>query len=359
MALSMSEIQTMLDMRSDTVTKPTDAMWEAMGGAKLGDAGRTDITGRGEDPTVYELEMLAAKMTGKEDAIYMASGCMCNHCALFTATERGDKVLVEKSAHVYIDEKFDFLPRYGGLVPIFYHLAPDFQIDRKEIEYLLADGDIKVLWLENSHNHSGGTCLSVETTRMACDLAHASGAHVHLDGARIFNAAVALGVDVRELTAPVDSLMFCVSKGLSAPVGSLLVGSKAFIDKARAVKKIMGTGMRQAGVIAAAGIVALEPENIARLKEDHDNAAHLGKLLAVIDNAILNPKADQTNFVFMNVSPTGLTALQVAEGLREKGLLVAKMTDTNIRIAAHRGITGKDVEKAAEIIVDYFKSLKK
>lgn len=356
MTMTIADIHTMLDLRSDTATMPTKGMREAMMNAPLGDGGRMELTGRGEDPTVLELERLAAEMTGKEDAIYLPTGSLANHVAMYTATDRGDKVLIEKTAHIYISEKSDFLPRFGGLAPVFYHLDEKYQIDRGEIEYLLADGDIKVLCLENSHNYSGGTCLTVETTRMACELAHAGGAHVHLDGARIFNAAVALGVDARELAAPVDSMMFCLSKGLCAPVGSVLVGGREFIARARQTCKMLGTPMRQAGVIAAAGIVALK-QNIARLKEDHDNAALLGELLRGIDNVIMDPAADQTNFVYVNVTPTGLTARQVTDALRERGLLVSQMTDQSIRLATCKDVSRADVEKAASIVVAYFKSL--
>ena len=356
MGLTISEIKKMLDLRSDTSTLPTENMLKAMAEAELGDGGRVDLTGRGEDPTVYELEKLAAKMLGKEEAMYVATGSLANHTALLAATDRGDKVLVEKSAHIYINEKFDFMSKFSGLVPVFYHLNEDYQIEPKEIEYLLADGDIKVMCLENTHNYSGGTCLTPECVREVCDLAHKKGIHVHCDGARIFNSAVAQKVDVKELVAPVDSVMFCLSKGLCAPVGSMLVGSKEFIEKARAVGKMMGTPMRQAGVIAAAGIVALK-ENVERLEEDHKKAKRLGELLSVISNAIMDPKADQTDFVYMNVTPTGLTAQQVTDGLREKGLLVAKMTDESIRLACHKDITMEDVDRAASVVIEYFAGL--
>lgn len=356
MSLTIDEIKKMVDLRSDTSTLPTDNMWKAMAEAKLGDGGRVDLTGRGEDPTVYELEKLAAEMLGKEEAMYVATGSLANHTAMLAATERGDKVLVEKSAHIYINEKFDFMPKFSGLVPVFYHLNDDYQIEPKEIEYLLADDDIKVMCLENTHNYSGGTCLTPECTREVCNLAHKKGIHVHCDGARIFNSAVAQNVDVKELVEPVDSIMFCLSKGLCAPVGSMLVGSKEFIEKARAVGKMMGTPMRQAGVIAAAGIVALK-ENVERLAEDHKKAKKLGNLLSVIPNAIMDPKADQTDFVYINVTPTGLSAQEVTDGLREKGLLVAKMTDESIRLACHKDITEKDVDRAAAIVIDYFATL--
>jgi len=352
----MHTIKTLLDLRSDTSTMPTPPMWEAMRNAELGDGGRVDLTGRGEDPTVYELEALSAELTGKDDGIFMPTGSLGNHLAMYSAAQPGDQVLVEEKAHIYINEKFDFLPEYGGKVPVIYHLTGDYQIDPDEIQRLLDTHAIKVLCLENTHNYSSGTCLTPETTAKICALAHRYGVHVHLDGARIFNAAVALGCDVKELTGPVDSVMFCISKGLCAPVGSLLCGNAAFIEKAQAVRKIVGTLMRQAGVIAAAGIVALR-ENIERLAEDHANAAHLGKLLGDIANVTMDPKADQSNFVYLNVTPTGLSAQEVANALRERGLLVAKMTDDSIRFATHRDITRRDVEQAAEIAKAYFAGL--
>ncbi len=355
MSLSISEIKNMLDLRSDTSTLPTEHMWEAMKTAKLGDGGRVDLTGRGEDPTVYELEKLAAKTLGKEEAMFVSTGSLANHTALLAVTNRGDKVLVEKSAHIYINEKFDFMSKFSGLVPIFYHLNSDYQIDLNEIQYLLKDDDIKVMCLENTHNYSGGTCLTPECTRKVCSAAHEKGIHVHCDGARIFNSAVAQDVDVKELAEPVDSIMFCLSKGLCAPVGSMLVGSREFIEKARAVGKMMGTPMRQAGIIAAAGIVALK-ENVERLTEDHKKAKRLGQLLSVIPNVLMDPKADQTDFVYLDVTPTGLSAQEVTDGLREKGLLAAKMTDKSVRLACHKDITMENVELAASIVIDYFKS---
>lgn len=352
----MREIKKTLDLRSDTSTEPTPAMWEAMMHAELGDGGRVDLTGRGEDPTVYQLERLSAEITGLDDAIFMPTGSLANHTALYTAAKRGDQVLVEEKAHIYINEKFDFLPEYGGKEPVIYHLTDDYQINPDELKRLLDNNDIKVLCLENTHNYSSGTCLTPETTRKVCDLAHEYGVHVHLDGARIFNAAVSLGCDVKELTAPVDSMMFCISKGLCAPVGSVLCGNAAFIEEAQGVRKIIGTLMRQAGVVAAAGIVGLK-ENVQRLKDDHVNAAYMGSLLSVIPNAIMDTKADQSDFVYLNVTPTGLTAQQVADGLREKGLLVAKMTDDSIRLATHLGVAREDVERASQIVITYFKEL--
>lgn len=354
----MRNIKKMLDLRSDTSTYPTNNMWSAMMNAELGDGGRVDITGRGEDPSVYQLEMLAAEILGKEDAMFMPTGSLANHTALYTAAKRGDNVLVEANAHIYINEKFDFLPEYGGKNAIPYHLTEDYQIDLQEIRTLLENHDIRVLCLENTHNYSSGTCLNPETVSKVCELAHEYGVHVHLDGARIFNAAVSLGCDVKELTEPVDSVMFCLSKGLCAPIGSVLCGSSEFIDKAQDVRKLIGTLMRQAGVAASAGIVALE-ENIDRLEEDHKNAAYLGQRLSDISNAIMDSKADQSNFVYLNVSPTGLTAQKVTDDLRQRGLLVAKMTEDSIRFATHLGVTKEDVEKAAEITIDYFEKLAK
>lgn len=352
----MQDIHNKLDMRSDTSTLPTDKMWEAMMHADLGDGGRVDLTGRGEDPSVYRLERLAAELTGKDDAIFMPTGSLANHTAMYTAAERGDKVLVEQNAHIYINEKFDFLEEYGGKVPVVYHLTEDYQINLAEIKELITRHDIRVLCLENTHNYSSGTCLTPESTRQVCELAHTYGVHVHLDGARIFNAAVSLGCDVKELTGPVDSLMFCLSKGLCAPVGSVLCGNNDFIGKAQEVRKLIGTLMRQAGIVASAGVVALT-NDIERLAEDHENAVYLSNMLSTIPNVKMDPKADQSNFVYLNVSPTGFTAQQVTDGLRKKGLLVAKMTDDSIRFATHRGIVRKDVKRAAEITIEYFKEL--
>lgn len=352
----MRKIQGMLDLRSDTSTKPTPHMWEAMANAELGDGGRVDLTGRGEDATVFQLEKLAAELTGKEDALFMPTGCLANHTALLAAGKRGDKVLVEEQAHIYIYEKADFMEELFGKIPVLYHLTEDYQIDLDEVRRLLEENDIRILCLENTHNFSGGTCLTPETTRKVCDLAHAYGVHVHMDGARVFNAAVALGCDVRELTEPVDSLMFCISKGLCAPIGSVLCGSEAFIAKAAGIGKKLGTFMRQAGVIAAAGVVALN-ENIERLAEDHAKAAHLGRRLSAIPNVRMDPKADQSDFVFLDVSPTGKTAQEVVDGLRDRGLLIAKMTDESIRFAAHMGVRMEDVDRAADIAIAYFREL--
>ncbi|SDH03274.1 GntG family PLP-dependent aldolase [Propionivibrio dicarboxylicus] len=353
----MRHIRAMLDLRSDTSTLPTPEMWKAMSEAEVGDGGRVDLTGRGEDPTVMELEALAAKMTGKDDSIFMPTGSLANHVALYATAKHGDHVLVEEKSHIYINEKFDFLPEFGNKIPVTYHLTPDFQIDLSEIKRLLDCNEVKVLCIENTHNYSSGTCLTPETTANVCELAHRYGVHVHLDGARVFNAAIALGCDVKELTQPVDSLMFCISKGLCAPVGSLLCGNTEFIRKAQIVRKIVGTLMRQAGVVAAAGIVALK-ENIDRLATDHANASYLGELLGSISNVTFDKKADQSNFVYLNVTPTGLNAQEVTNALRKRGLLVSKMTDDSIRFATHRDVSKQDVERAAEITKAYFSELK-
>lgn len=353
----INTINKMIDLRSDTGTVPTAEMWEAMHHAPVGDGGRVDLTGRGEDPSVYRLERLAAEITGKDDGAYFPTGSLANHTALLTATNRGDKVLVEKTAHVYINEKYDFTEKGSGLVPIFYQLNKDYQIDLAEIEYLLSHDDIKVLCLENTHNYSSGTYLTPQVIKNVCEIAHTKGVHVHMDGARIFNAAVAQNIDVKELAKYVDSMMFCISKGLNAPVGSLLVGSQPFINNVRTTSKLLGTLMRQAGVVAAAGIVALNNNNISRLKEDHENAALLGKLLSGNKNIIYDPKSVQTNMVYVDVSSTSLNAQDVTNALKEKGLLVSKMTDKHIRMVTSSSVTKEIVEKAAEIINEYFNSL--
>lgn len=342
-----------IDLRSDTGTLPTEEMWSAMNHALTGDGGRMELNGRGEDPTVDALERQAAQILGKEDAIYVATGSLANHIALLNSTNRGDKVLVEKNAHVLINEKYDFMDKGSGLVPVRYHLNSDYLIDPDEIEYLLGDDDIRVMCLENTHNYSSGTCLTPDNIRQVCRLAHEKGVHVHMDGARLFNSAVAQNVDVRELTKDVDSVMFCISKGLSAPVGSLLAGSQEFIDSARVTRKLLGAVMRNAGVIAAAGLVALE-RNIGRLAEDHENAGILGELIGNHPKVIYDPRARQTNMIYLDVSPTGKNAQQVTDDLIERGLLVAKMTDSEIRMVTNRNVDRKSVERAADILNQYF-----
>jgi len=352
----LKERDQLIDLRSDTVTMPTQQMRAAMAAAPVGDGGRTDLIFKGEDPTVTELEALAAGLLKKDDALFFPTGSCANHAALMSVAGRGDRVLVESNAHIYIHEKYDFMDKGGGMVPVCYHLDEQYLIDPNEIERLVAGGENKALCLENTHNYSSGTCLTVDNIRRVCAIAHDKGMHVHMDGARVFNAAAALGVAPWQVAEHVDSVMFCVSKGLGAPVGSLLAGSSAFIREAAVSRKLIGGSMRQAGIIAAAGIMALK-NNVARLAEDQENARILAALIGGNPKLRYDPAAIQTNMVYADVTPAGLNAAQVTAALAQRGLLVAKMTDSEIRMVTSLNVNRQQVERAAEIINRYFEEL--
>lgn len=352
----LKERDKLIDLRSDTVTMPTEEMRAAMAKAPVGDGGRTDLIFKGEDPTVTELETLAAGLLRKDDALFFPTGSAANHAALMSVTNRGDRVLVESNAHIFIHEKYDFCEKGHGLVPVCYHLNEQYLIEPKEIERLATGEDIRAICLENTHNYSSGTCLTVDTIRQVCTIAHDKGMHVHMDGARLFNAAVALGAEPWQLAEHVDSIMFCISKGLGAPVGSLLVGSDAFIREAAVNRKLIGGSMRQAGIIAAAGILALE-NNVARLAEDHENARILAGLIGGHPKLRYDPSAIQTNMVYADVTPTGLSAGEVSAALAQRGLLVSSMTDSEIRMVTNMNVNRQQVERAAEIINRYFDEL--
>src|SRR6267143_2328308 len=262
-----------VELRSDTFTLPTDSMRRAMAAAEVGD----DVWD--EDPTIHRLQERAAEMVGKEASLFVPSGTMGNLCALLTHTESGQEVLVEGESHIFHSEVAG-ASVVGGLQlrPL---ETPDGRLQPEQVRAAIREPDIHqpptgLLCLENTHNRRGGTCLSAAQTQALSEVARDGGFPVHLDGARVFNAAVALGVDVRDLTRPVDSVMFCLSKGLSAPVGSMLAGSRDFIERSRRIRKMLGGGMRQAGVVAAAGLCALN-EMVDRLAEDHANARRLAE----------------------------------------------------------------------------------
>jgi threonine aldolase len=280
-----------IDLRSDTVTHPTPDMRRAMSEAEVGD----DVYM--EDPTVRRLERMAAEAMGKEAALFVTSGTMGNLVAVLTQTQRGDRVVVGDEAHIYYYEG-DGERRLAGV-----DLVATPNDERGRLDPVLVKKALEapgptasLVCLENTHNRCGGAALTAAETDAIAELAHSHGAKMHLDGARIFNAAVALGVPAAELAAPVDSVTFCFSKGLSAPVGSILNGSADFIARARQVRRMVGGGMRQAGVIAAAGVVALETM-VERLAQDHENARLLATELATLPGIGLDPKSVQTNIV--------------------------------------------------------------
>jgi len=346
----------MIDLRSDTLTKPTQEMRKAMCDAEVGDAGREDSIGRGEDPTLNRLEDMAARLMGKEAAMYVPSGTMANLTALMTFCSTRQHVAIEENLHVYRNEKAAFEERPGGLIPEFFETDSLSTPEPDSIETLLEEKKINLLCLENTHNFAGGACLSKEQMKSICSIAQKKGVPVHLDGARINNASIYLNTPVDELVAPVDSVMFCLSKGLGAPVGSILCGSSDFIIEARKTRKLIGGTMRQAGVLAAAGIVAIEKER-SRLIEDHENARLLAERIQPNDKIDLDMKTVQTNIIKVDVSPSGFDAKTFQQGLEKRGLKVLVTGEQFIRIVTHRGIRTEDVLEASTVFNEYCASL--
>jgi len=332
----------LVDLRSDTFTLPTARMREAMARAPLGD----DVFE--EDPTVRHLEELAAQKVGKEAALFVVSGTMGNLVATLSHTQPGEEVILGLNSHIYGYE-VGGLARIGGLMPRVVDDSAGI-IRPEQVQNALRDANIHfapttLVCMENSHNMSGGRVMSVEQTKALADFAHERGFRLHMDGARIFNAAVALQVPVTELTKPVDSVMFCLSKGLSAPVGSLLAGDREFIKRARKFRKLLGGGMRQAGVIAAAGVVALE-EMVDRLGEDHARAKALAHGLSSVPGVKVIASNYQTNIVLIDIEETGLSSQEFARRLGERQIRVLTRTETALRAVVHRHIEDEDIDKA-------------
>ena len=341
----------MVDLRSDTLTLPDRAMLETILTAKLGDDGRVGETGRGEDPTVNALEDLAAKLTGKEAALLFPTGTMGNSCGVLSWVKSGAKVLVHEQQHLLLTEKFLFDNAFCRIQPIKYKFTENNIPDLKNIEDLLISSQSKLICLENTHNFSGGYVIPVEEMKKIHLLAERYGAHIHMDGARLFHAAAALNVPVKEITQYTDTVMFCISKGLGAPVGSLLCGSKEQITKARNIRKILGGGMRQAGIIAACGIYALK-HNVLRLKEDIENAKLTASIMrGKLKNLVLQEKVE-SNIVVLDLSKTNLTPSEFCNIAESKGLLIRPVLSHCVRLVFFKGNTSKDAELAAKIILD-------
>ncbi len=338
----------MIDLRSDTLTIPDKPMLETILTAPLGDDGRLDAEGRGEDPTVNKLEDTAAALIGKEAGLLCASGTMGNQVAVLTWCRPGDTVLINDRQHLDRSEKTAFDPRFGQLRKAMYRLDDQFQPDLTEIEAAFKTGNIKLLCFENTHNYSGGTCITVATLKEIAALAKTYGIPVHMDGARLFNAAIYLGVPASELCRYVDSVQFCFSKGLGAPIGSVLCGTRDFIQEAKQTRKLMGGAMRQAGVIAAPALYALE-HNIPRLQEDHDHCARCAQLLQGLKKIGIQKKVE-TNILMLDMKDAGITPQAFCDRAREKGLLIRPIIDTWVRLVFYKGITAADAEGAARII---------
>lgn len=351
----MKKTKKFIDLRSDTITLPTVEMLEAIRHAELGD----DVFK--EDPTVNKLEEIAAEKMGKEAALLVPSGTQANLVSVMSNTKRGDAVILEADSHMYWYE-VGGLSVVGGLLPwpIKGHLGI---LDPKDVEAAINPRDIHLpdttlVCIENTHNRAGGTIVTPNQIRAIRNAAHAQGLRLYMDGARIFNAAVAMGVDVKKFTKYVDNLMFCLSKGLCCPIGSIVVGCQEFIDRARKTRKILGGGMRQAGVIAAPGIIALE-EMIERLEEDHRNARLLAEGLAKIDGISVNLETVQTNMVHFDVRGLDVTADQFVLRLKENGVLALTRDTSRLRMVTHRGIDKVQIEKALTISERVAKEIRK
>jgi len=345
-----------IDLRSDTVTHPSDEMRRAMADAEVGD----DVYG--EDPTVNRLQERAAELLGKEAGLLMASGTMSNLVAALTHCQRGDEIVMGDQAHMFWNESAGASALAGTQI----RLVPNDsqgRIDPDDLQGAIRPkGNVHMppttlVCLENTHNRCSGGVLTPEDTKRVADVAHAAGAQVHLDGARIFNAAVALEVPARALTQDVDDVSFCLSKGLSCPVGSVLCGTKEFIAGAHKWRKMVGGGMRQAGILAAAGLVALD-SMVDRLAEDHANARRLAQGLANIDGISVDPDTIHTNIVIFEVDQSVGTANQVIDALAEEGVLVTYPGKQSLRMVTHRHIDGADVDDALGRVSSVVRNLK-
>jgi threonine aldolase len=333
-----------IDLRSDTVTLPTPAMRQAMAQAEVGD----DVYG--EDPTVNRLQALAASMVGKEAGLFVPSGTMSNLAAVLAHCNRGDEVILGNKSHTFLFEGGG-ISALGGVHSCQIMNQPDGRLALQDIQNAIRSDDIhhpvtRLVCLENTHNRCGGVALSPEYTRQVGQLVHEHGLVLHLDGARLFNAAVVQGVSAKELASPADSVSICLSKGLSAPVGSVLCGSREFIQRALRIRKQLGGGMRQAGILAAAGIVALETM-IERLAEDHRRAARLAEGLRNIAGLQPDPKKPYTNMVFLNLAESlPENAREIGQRLAERGIKAGVAGSRRFRLVTHYGIEDADVEQA-------------
>ena len=332
----------MIDLRSDTVTKPSAAMREAMAAAEVGD----DVYG--EDPTVNRLEARAAEIFGKQAALFVPTGTMGNTIGVKLHTRHGEEVICEARSHV-LNYELSMMAWFSGCVarPI---AATDGILTWSDIRPQVRPlgphwAPTGLISIENTHNMAGGTVTPIEVGNEICDRAHELGLAVHLDGARVFNAAAHLGKSVQEITAKFDSVTFCLSKGLGAPVGSLVVASAELMERARLYRKRLGGGMRQVGVLAACGLIALE-RMPARLNEDHANARLLAEGLAAIPGISSEPVKVQTNIVIFDVAGTGLPAAQFSAKLRERGVLANPVSASTVRMVTHMDVSRVECETA-------------
>jgi threonine aldolase len=335
-----------VDLRSDTVTRPTAEMRSAMAAAEVGD----DVYG--EDPTVNRLQNRSAEIFEREAALFVPTGCMGNLLAIMGWTRPTNEVICEQKAHVNLYELASMCAIAGATprpVPAADGILSWNQVEAALREKIYYDSQTALVTLENTHNMHGGTVYPTAVAEDICEKAHAAGLRVHLDGARIFNASVALGEPVSHMTRKFDSVMFCLSKGLGAPVGSILLGSGEFIAKARIGRKLLGGGMRQAGVLAAAGLIALE-ESPKRVHEDHANAQHLAQGLAALPGIAIDPRKVMTNIVIFDVQGTRKTAAEISEEIGRHHVLCGATDKYAVRMVTHCDVDRAGIEKAIRAV---------
>ncbi|HKI52687.1 MAG TPA: low-specificity L-threonine aldolase [Anaerolineales bacterium] len=333
-----------VDLRSDTVTKPTPEMREVMAEAEVGDDVYRD------DPTVNKLEAMAAERLGKESAIFVPSGTMGNLLALLVHCQRGDEVIVGNHSHIYLNEAGG-MSALGGIQPNPIPNQKDGTLLVDDILASIRTEDVhhpitRLICLENTQNVCGGIPLTVEYTKQVGEIASKHNLALHIDGARIFNAAVAQNVGVKELAEPADSVMFCLSKGLVSPIGSMLVGTEKFINRARHLRKMLGGGMRQVGVLAAAGILSLE-KMTARLVEDHKHAKEIAEGLRQINGIVVDEDSPRSNMIYLNLSEkTAISMPQIAEKMKELGVLIDAEDPRRLILVTHYWVDDDGVEKS-------------
>jgi len=335
-----------IDLRSDTVTRPTQEMREAMYRAEVGD----DVYG--DDPTINKLEALVAEEMGKEAALFVASGTMGNQVSVMTHTNRGDEIILEEKSHIYSYEVAGVAYLSGVQTALIK--GNDGVMDPEEVEAGIRQQNIhfpvtSLICMENTHNRAGGMVIPLENMEGIHEVGIRHNIPVHLDGARIYNAATYLGVEAKEIARHCETVNVCLSKGLCAPVGSVIAGSREFVDKARKYRKMLGGGMRQAGILAAAGIVAIEKMS-KNLQKDHDNAKLLAEGLNAIEGISVNLEKVQTNLIMVDFTGTGLNGNQIAEKLKNYGILINGSPAYVFRFATHYYVEKEDIKKVVDTV---------
>ena len=341
-----------VDMRSDTITQPTPAMRQAMSEAKVGD----DVFG--EDPTVNRLEEMVSKRLEKEAALFVASGTMANLVSQLTHCGRGNEMILGDQSHMFVYEQGGSAA-LGGIHPRSLENKPDGTMAFEDIEAAIRPDNVhfprtKLIVIENTHNRCNGSPLDATYMHSVAELARRYGLKLHVDGARLFNAATALGVDAKDLVAEADSVSICLSKGLAAPVGSVVSGNADFISEARRNRKVVGGGMRQAGILAAAGIIALT-EMVDRLADDHENARKLAQGLANMEGLSIDPDVVMTNIVYVDVTKKGMTSQILAERLDRHGIHLLPTEPNRLRAVTNYHVTSLDIDYALDIFLRILK----